>query len=243
VKLRLLSLLMVIACREAVAPSGATASPQSTNTSRGAPVANVIASTRVAASNPGVESAKDYEFAVEGEHFKLDRTGLFTCRAGVTARGSFQLDLRQLPHLEELQFLRYGREMLVLLYELSDGEGGLAQITGVHISTCELSFTAELPGFNLGPAVLENATLYVSVIGFVGRLDLETWRFDWTHGNLYKRHQMNAFGRPIVYDDRVVFPEIAWSGSDPRAVVVGKRSGAMEILPQVPSSSRRKGAG
>jgi hypothetical protein len=196
-------------------------------------VPNVIASTSVRSADTRVESAKEYEFATGREHFKLDRAGRFTCRIDMTERGSCQLDLDHLPHVEDLQFVRYGDDVLLLLYELSDGEAGISRISRIYVPTCELVFTTDVPGFNLGPAVLEESSLYVTTIGFVGKFDVESWGFDWSHGNLYERHELNAFRAPLVYRDHVVFPEnTTASRRVPRDVIVQKTSGAIEIVSQ-----------
>jgi hypothetical protein len=190
------------------------------------PLAKITYGAYAHTDDQSVESEKEYTFTFGGELFKLERTGRFTCGT----HGSTQLDLDELPFVDSLQYVSYGKDVLLLLYELSDGEGGLARISRVYLPTCELVFSSDLPGFNLGPAALEGSTLYVTTIGFVGRFDVESWGFDWTHGNLYERHKFNAFLKPEVYRDRVVFPESTSSSRDaPRNVVVDKSSGAMTI--------------
>jgi hypothetical protein len=79
-----------------------------------------------------------------------------------------------------------------------------------------------MPGFNLGTAALEGSKLYVSTIGFVGRFDVESWDYDWTHGNLYERHRFNGFAAPVVHRERVVFPEVrSDAGKESRHGMVG----------------------
>lgn len=236
----LLLLLLLAGCRDASSPTVHDRPSRAADV----PVRNVIASTAVRSPDSSLESAKEYQFVAGRDHFKLDRTGRFTCRTATEERGWCQLDLEQLPHIEELQFVRYGEDVLVLLYELSDGESGLSRISRIYLPTCELESTSDLPGFNLGPAVLEHSSLYVTVMGSVGRFDVEARAFDWAHGNLYERHKLNGFKRPTVYPDRVVFPEsTARSGSVPRDVIVDKASGAIRIAPQVPAVAARKAAG
>jgi hypothetical protein len=45
------------------------------------------------------------------------------------------------------------------------------------------------------------------------------------HGGLYERENFNSFGAPIVYEDRVEFPD----SDSQRRVVVTKSTGAMVI--------------
>lgn len=212
----ILALLLVVACRrETPAPP-----PD-------APLRNVIASREATTKDDReVESAKEWTFALRGETYRLDRDGRFTCGT----RGAAQFDLRELPYVEDLQYVPYGAEMLILLYEQSDSEGGRSRISRIYTPTCELVFFADLPGFNLGPAALEGSKLYVSTIGFVGRFDVESWDYDWTHGNLYERHRFNAFEAPVVYRNRVVFPESRSDSRPPRSIVVDKTSGALRIV-------------
>jgi hypothetical protein len=185
----------------------------------------VVPATPVRSPDPFIEAPKAYAFDAGGRHFTLDHSGRFTCGGAA----SFSMDLSDAPFVESLQFVPYGDEVLVLLYELSDGEGGYSRMSRIYVPDCELVFTTDLPAFNLAPAVLEESSLYVAGHGFIGKFDLEYWGYDWTHGNLYHRGRFNAFEAPEVYADRVVFREITHTKDAPRDIVVQKRSGGMEI--------------
>lgn len=190
------------------------------------PAPNVTFSANAYTKDKGFDTEKEYSFTLKGQSFTLERGGRFHCGRA----GSLQVDLSEFPYVEELQYVTYGDEILVLLYELSDGESGFARVARVYLPTCELALTSDLPGFNLGPAALEGSTLYISTLGFVGRFNVETWGYDWTHGNLYESHKLNSFGKPVVYRDRVVFPESVTSSREtPRNVIVDKATGAMTI--------------
>lgn len=212
-RLRLLALLLVVACRETPAPD--------------VPLKSVVTSTQATTRDTSIESAKEWTFTLRGETYRLARDGRFTCGT----RGSAQLDLGELPYVEDLQYVPYGPEIVILLYEQSDGEGALSKLGRIYTPTCELVFTSQMPGFNLGTAALEGSKLYVSTIGFVGRFDVESWDYDWTHGNLYERHRFNGFAAPVVYRERVLFPEVRSDSHKPRTVVVDKASGAMRLEP------------
>lgn len=226
VPLLIIALLLFVSCRASPSkPQKASADEPISNVS-----VDVVVSELAHTNDSGVDTEKAYEFTLRGERFELDRTGRFTCG---NARGSFQLDVEETPYVDELQFLPYGQDVLILLYELSDGESGLSRISRVYLPSCELTFSTDLPSFNIGQAALEGSTLYVSSLGFVGRFDVEAWGYDWTHGNLYDRYKLNAFGKPVVFRDRVVFPEsTSSSGSVPRNVVIQKSSGAIAISQQ-----------
>jgi hypothetical protein len=105
----------------------------------------------------------------------------------------------------------------------------MSQIARVQVEPCDLFATHDIPGFNLGPAALEGRDLDVSAIGFVGRLDVEDWEYAWTHGNLYSRHKLNGFGKPEIFAERVVWPEVTAFSHKPRNVAVDKQTGAISI--------------
>ncbi|HEX6083750.1 MAG TPA: hypothetical protein VF266_04445 [Thermoanaerobaculia bacterium] len=204
-------LLLLVACRETPAPD--------------LPLKNVITTAQATTRDTSILSAKEWTFTLRGETYRLARDGRFTCGT----RGSFQLDLGELPYVDQLQYVPHGSEILIVLYEQSDGEGSTSKVARVYLPDCELAFASEIPGFNLGTAALEGSKLYVSTIGFVGRFDVETWGYDWTHGNLYERHRFNAFEAPVIYRERVVFREVRSDARPPRSVVVDKLSGAIRI--------------
>jgi hypothetical protein len=222
-----LALLILVSCRAESPtrdlPSQATQS---------AP--NVVFSSYARSSDALLEPLKQYEFTVRNDHFDVDKRGRVTCRRNGVFRGSFELSLSELAYVEELQVLPYGSDVLVLIYQVSDGENGMARISRIYLPTLKMAVTSDIPGFNIGQAALEGPTLYVSAIGFVGSFDVDTWGYNWTHGNLYEKFHFNSFNKPTVLRDRVIFPEnVASSEEVCRNVVVQKSSGAMAIERQV----------
>jgi hypothetical protein len=67
----------------------------------------------------------------------------------------------------------------------------------------------KIPAFNVGAGTLEGSSLFVSGIGFIGRIDVESGKYIWKHEGLYdKRDQaFNSFDAPVVTSAEVFFRE------------------------------------
>jgi hypothetical protein len=180
-------------------------------------------------SNTDPETPKSYRFSVEDEDYFIDENGTGSLTIGGRQSAIFELPVEGMPYIEELYFIPYGDHVLVLLYELSDGEGGMSKVARVYRPELQTTFTADIPGFNLGPAALEGNHLYVSAGGFLGCLNLDRWQYEWTHGNLYERYSANAFGKPEVFVNTVVFPAQISERKGSVRMVVEKSSAALTV--------------
>jgi len=51
----------------------------------------------------------------------------------------------------------------------------------------------------------DSSALYVTCIGFVGKIDLESGTFMWKYDNLYSHGAFNDFRTPRIAGDSVIF--------------------------------------
>jgi hypothetical protein len=131
----------------------------------------------------------------------------------------FQLPLDRGTRIQRFWYLPVEHDV-VLIYEYSDDEsaaGTVVRLTGQNLQS---RWSAFIPGFNIGEGVMEDEHLYITAIGFVGKLNLRTGQYAWTHKNLYADGRFNDFKRPVVGDTVVTFTD----GSN--TIVIDKRTGA-----------------
>jgi len=160
-------------------------------------------------------SAGGFQYSV-----KADGTGVRSAQGGTSQR--FRLPVDSDKWIERLWYLPIERD-IVLICEDSDGESGGGIVVRLAGQRLQRRWVAKLPGFNIGEGLLDGAYLYVTAIGFVGKLDLNAGKFAWAHENLYQNPygdgRFSAFKRPILRDDVVVFTD----GTN--TIVVDKQSG------------------
>ena len=121
------------------------------------------------------------------------------------------LDLR-LARGDVLQDYIYHAEYkgdLLLIYQAGDVEYSTGFIVRIDLKTLKLKWKGSLVGFNIGNGLIHEGYVYVTAIGFIGKVSLESGRFAWKHRNLYHRitTAFNSFDVPQVKDNTVVFKE------------------------------------
>jgi hypothetical protein len=193
----------------------------------------VTFSTPVAPGDAAPLPPHAFDFVARGERFHVDPQGRVT-----SPRGALQLPLDgHLTDIDALQFIAAPRDTLIVLYEVSDGESGAGRVARVSLEPPRVLWVASLPSFNVGPAALDGASLYVSSLGFAGALNVVTGTYRWKHEHLYDRAHINGFARPRVLADRVIFDE----DGAPHRLVVDKNSGRATFTTRAssaPPSSR-----
>jgi hypothetical protein len=127
-------------------------------------------------------------------------------------------------YLEKLYYLDYGGDLL-LIFGASDGESGWGGAMLLRTRDSSAVWLREMRAFNIGPATLERAALYVTGIGFVGRIDAESGDFVWKHEGLYCQDDgsFNAFDAPRVTPTEAWFQE-ATSVARPLKVIRVRKS-------------------
>jgi len=131
---------------------------------------------------------------------------------------------------------------LLLICEYSDVESGAGFITRLDGRTLRTKWKRSIPAFNVGPGLIEGRFAYVTAIGFVGKVNLETGTYAWKHPNLYRTSSekgstysdadFNSFELPKVEGDFVLFKEIGTYANvlGPQTLKVDKRTGKIVRL-------------
>ena len=149
-----------------------------------------------------------FEFELGGFKYRIANNG-----AGRRVKGEavrlFNLRLGGFDSIQRVQYAGYQGNVL-LICELSDGELGWGLVVRLEQPSMRARWRAEVPAFNVGPPLRDGGHIYLTGIGFVAKLELETGRFVWRRENLYDRAgpgTFNAFALPQLSGDVVLFKE------------------------------------
>ena len=167
-----------------------------------------------------------FEFEMNGFSYSLKANGNGRRVKGGTVRG-FNLRLEE-GGLGRVYFAPYGGGLL-LVCEAGGGEAGRGFVTLLEQPSMRGRWRREYPAFNVGEPLREGHALYVTGVGFVGRLDLRTGEFDWRHDDLYDQREgapkhFASFEAPEVAGDAVLFRERPVYNPG-KTVVVEKKTG------------------
>ena len=168
-----------------------------------------------------------FTFSVDRLEYSVTAQGHGRCSDGRSAPRQFTLPLTRGARIERLWYLALGQD-LYLIYEDEDSESGAGTVARL-MNDLRPSWTAHVPGFNIGEGVVEDGHLYLTAIGFVAKLNLKTGRYAWAHRNLYADGHFNSFQRPDVEKSHVTFTEKLHKPQDspPRSITVEKSTGKM----------------
>ena len=175
--------------------------------------------TRGAAADDDVRP-DHFSFSAGGFQYSLTARGLGHRSTPGRAPQRFQLRIDPGAWMERVWYLAVGRD-IILVHEDADGEDGWGAVVRLTGERLRVRWSARIPGFNIGEAVIEGDDLYVTAIGFVGKLNVTSGRYAWAHKDLYRDGRFNSFKRPVVRDAWVTFTD----GSN--VITVEKRSGAL----------------
>lgn len=145
-----------------------------------------------------------FVFLVGAERYQLQPDGQGVRVVGTDAM-PFAIPVDTGLHLERLTFTRFDDDP-VFLYQITDNEVGTSRVARLDNASLRVKWVSKVPGFNLGYALRDGSHLYVTCIGFVGKLDLTDGRYLWRHDNLYQTERFNDFRPPRLAGDTVFFP-------------------------------------
>ena len=105
-----------------------------------------------------------------------------------------------------LYFAEYQSD-LILVCELTDGDHGSGFIARLDGSTLRMKWKQVFAAFNVGQGLLDGDYAYITGIGFIAKVNLQSGAFMWRHQNLYRPSsgEFNSFDLPEVSENVVIF--------------------------------------
>ncbi len=151
---------------------------------------------------------KKFEFSISDTKYLVLSNG---DSVKVDSRGkswNFSLPLDDTFHIERVDYVDREGD-LIIIYGVTDRDVGAGKVIRIDKAILKKKWLAHVPGFNIGEAVVKHHYLYLSAIGFVGKLDLDSGKYVWRHERLYNKKPgiFNSFERPVIEKDLVKFTE------------------------------------
>lgn len=170
-----------------------------------APVSEVVGFSQPDSDTP-IRPA-EFNFTLSGKQFRVHRNGICEVSDGNRITQVVSIPLPGNFLIESFSYRVYERD-IVLYYQLYDAHDLSAGVARLNHDAGKAVWTATIPGFNIGEPLVHGSKLYVTAFGFIGKLDLNSGVYDWQHDELYDDGAFNAFKRPRLTGDVVVFEEI-----------------------------------
>ena len=147
-------------------------------------------------------------FTLASSRFEISQAGMGQ-RKTSAQNTEFSLPLLEGEWIERLSFVDYQGDVILFVSVTDNGESGGSVVVRLDGETLSPIWSCRIPGFNLSPATIEPGAIYVGAVGLVSRIEPDTGRFEWLHGNLYdsRSGRFNAFEPPDVGSSCVTFRE------------------------------------
>lgn len=158
---------------------------------------------------PHVNEPSHFKFSTARFKYEVSKEGRGKRTGGNVPAGNFNLRLESKDYLERaIYHAEYGGGLL-LICEVSDGIYGSGFIARLDGHTLRMKWKRIIPAFNLGPGLIEGQYAYVTGIGFIGKVNLESGAYVWRHEDLYGRDNaaFNSFELPVISGNTVIFRE------------------------------------
>src|SRR5215207_3598544 len=168
-----------------------------------------------------------FEFETRGFAYHVRHNGNGRRTKGKKARG-FNLRLDRGESVNKLFYSEFEGDLLLLLHT-TIADIGLGFVTRLEQPSMRGLWRQRIPASDVGESLREGHNLYVTGMGFVGKLDLRTGEYAWQYVDLEVEHgtgpkPLHTFDDPELDGDAVLFRERPVYNPR-RTLVIEKKSG------------------
>jgi hypothetical protein len=127
----------------------------------------------------------------------------------------------------ENAFLHLKKDTLFIFYTDTDHEGATSKFEKINLTSRKRILTADIQGFNLGlPYIVDNFA-YVTTIGVVGKLNLNTGKYAYQYFDLYdsENYSFNSFDTIIFKDNQTIFLSENYHSKHIDSLIINEKTG------------------
>src|SRR5215472_10473783 len=148
-----------------------------------------------------------FNFKAGGYEFTIRADGYVEAAGGPRRPHYFNLKVDR-GSLQQLYMLEYQGDFL-LMYEVGNARQGWGYIERRAPGTFKLKWMTGISGYNIGPGLVEGDASYLTSVGWVARLDLQSGTYDWQVDRLNEKYSpsFQLFNIPDIHGDQVWFTE------------------------------------
>ncbi len=165
--------------------------------------------TKLIRESKRIQYPLSVEYSFDGEPDTMFVT-LNNHRCFITPEGSvfkedssLYFNIRCQDLIERLYFYKVDSD-LVAIYVDTDMDGAATFVEKIDTFKNKTIWKVDAGGFNLGKPVRIDNDVYLSTIGFIGKLDLTNGKFRWKFEDLYDKGKFNDFDEPTFFKKNIV---------------------------------------
>ena len=149
-----------------------------------------------------------FDFSIGLSQYTVSKEGKGSITTQGTKRRSFDLSLERNDRLVRVYYADYEGELL-LIGEVTDDVYGAGFVARLDTRALKMKWKCSIPAFNVGQALIYEGNVYVTGVGFVGKINLRSGKYHWRHEDLYRRNNkaFSFFAFPEIDGTTVTFRE------------------------------------
>ncbi len=93
---------------------------------------------------------------------------------------------------------------IIVLYVYSDGESCGSTAKRISLNQNRIIWSTHIYALNLARPAVKDNSVYISTLGFIGKLDLVNGKFIWKHEDLFVKGNYESFNEPEFMNDSLV---------------------------------------
>ncbi len=121
----------------------------------------------------------------------------------VNRDGKMWFDMKTHKQIEKLYMIDMNKDIVAFFVENSN-DNAASFARKINPATNKIIWSTPIYGFNLSQPLIVGNKAYLSTIGFVGKLNLDTGRFEWKFENLYSEGKYNSFSAPEFSETGII---------------------------------------
>jgi hypothetical protein len=164
---------------------------------------------------------------IQSDSFEITPTGIFK-------KNRIPLTQLNTEVIVASAYLHQDSDFYYIFFTETDHLGATSRIQKVSKDGYKTEYLEEIPGFNLGDPAIQGNSAFITAIGFIGRIDLETGTYRWRWDDLYdnEKYSFNSFDSILVI---VRETNVEFLSENPRTkhldkVIVNRNTGEMVEL-------------
>ena len=155
----------------------------------------------------------------------------------ITPLGLFKTNINDTIKLEtdlivNRAYLYDTDEHFYVFFTDTDHDGATSWIQKISKNPLKSEYVEQIQGFNLGQPIIDGESVYVSAIGFIGKIDLRTGSYDWKQHNLYdnEKYSFNSFDTVLINKTQIEFVSENYRSKKVDKVVVDNQTGEIKEI-------------
>lgn len=150
---------------------------------------------------------------------------------GKNSTDTFRLAVDKWCWIEKV-FLHMSGDTLFAFYTETDSEGAGSMFEKIDLKNKKRLLKTAIEGFNLGKPAIRGQYVYVTAIGSIGKLNLNTGKYAYSDVDLYDRekYSFNSFDTIVFRRNETIFVSKNYHSGHMDSVIVNEQTGKKRIV-------------